>query len=326
MAGRARLPLSFPGMNQGFRDRSGRPVASRGAWRIPLLLATLIVALIVYGLGPRPCRRPLSYRIGTVDARFGVSREDFSEAVKQATSIWRERVPRELFREEPNGVVEINLVYDFRQESADRLKALSLQIGNTKASYEELKSRFLALKAEAEEKGGGLSQDFATYNQRVAAFNGRMEAARRQGGLSDSVHRRFESERRELDSQKEELQRRQNELKAIGETLNSLVVVVNGIATNLNLDVVDYRETGDKLGPEFSEGEYVRDGQRQSITVYHFPSRDGLVRVLTHEFGHAMGIAHLENPQAIMHRLMRSESLELAPEDIAALKAKCGFR
>lgn len=313
-------------MSQALQHHREKPIASKGVWRIPLLLVTLILALIVYSFGPRPCRKPLTYRIGTVDERFGLTREAFSEAVQQAASIWRGTVPRELFREEPGGALEINLVYDYRQESADRLKALSLQIDNTKSSYEVLKSRFQALKTESDEKGESLSQVFASYNQQVGAFNGRAEAVRRQGGASETMHRRLETERRELDSLKESLQRRQNELKEIAETLNSLAVVINGIAANHNLDVVSIREAGDRLGPEFSEGEYVREKGRQTITVYHFPNRDVLVRVLTHELGHAMGIVHLDNPQAVMHRLMRSQSLELTPEDVAALKGKCGLR
>jgi hypothetical protein len=182
------------------------------------------------------------------------------------------------------------------------------------------------LKTESEEKGGSLARDFASYNQQVGAFNARAEAARRQGGATETVHRRLESDRRELDSVREGLERRQNELKELGETLNSLAVVINGMAENHNLDVANIRETGDRLGPEFSEGEYVREKGRQAITVYHFSNRDVLVRVLTHELGHAMGIGHLENPQAVMHRLMRSQSLELTPEDVAALKGKCGLR
>lgn len=313
-------------MSQGFEHHREKPIASKGVWRIPLLLVTLILALIVYSLGPKPCRKPLTYRIGTVDERFGLTREEFSEAVQQAASIWRGTVPRELFREEPGGVLEINLVYDYRQESADRLKALSLQLDNTKSSYEALKSRYQVLKTESDEKGGSLARDFASYNQQVGAFNARAEAARRQGGASETMHRRLESERRELDSVKEGLQQRQHELQEIRETLNSLVVVINGMAENHNQDVVSLRETGGRLGPEFSEGEYVREKRRQTITVYHFPNRDVLVRVLTHELGHAMGIAHLDNPQAVMHRLMRSQSLELTPEDVAALKGKCGLR
>ncbi len=294
-------------------------------WRIPLLLFILLVAVAFqHWYGSLPFR-PLTYRIGTVDPRFGMSREAFSEAVGQAVSLWRRAVPRELFREAPEGILEINLVYDYRQEAAERLKALSLRLDDTQGSFESLKVRFQALKEESDQKGAALAQGFSAYNARVSAFNAQSEAARR-NPVSEGAFRRLEAERLELAEAKAQLGLRQEELKALSQDLNSLVVVLNEFAANHNLDLVDYRRTGDSLGPEFSEGEYVQTGGRRTITIYHFPGPDGLVRVLAHELGHAKGLGHLENPQAVMHRLLRTQSLELTPEDIQAMRVKAGVR
>jgi len=302
-----------------------RSASSRSPRRVLALGFVLVAAVAVYRWNLAVQARPLTYRVGTVDERFGMTREAFGEAVSQAASLWRQAVPRELFREAPDGILEINLVYDYRQEAADRLKALSLKIDDTKGTYENLKARFEALKGESDQKGGSLAEAFAKYNARVAAFNAQAEAAR-QRPVSEEAFRRLDTERRELSEAKAGILREQEELKEATETLNSLAVVINGIAANHNLDLVDYNQTGRRLGPEFSEGEYLRKDGRRTITVYHFPSRDGLVRVLAHEFGHAKGLSHLENPQAVMHRLMRTESLELTPEDIQAMQAKAGLR
>jgi len=301
------------------------PAFRRRSWRVPLLLLALVASAVLYRWNANLGARPLTYRIGTVDPRFGMDREAFSIAVGEAASLWKKAVPRDLFREAHGGVLEINLVYDYRQESADRLKALSLRIDGTQDSFDNLKAHFETLKGEAEQKGAVLAQDFAAYNARVAAFNTQSEAARRTP-VSEGVYRRLEAERLELAEVKTGLARSQDELKALAETLNSLGEVINGLAANHNLDLVDYNQTGDRLGPEFSEGDYVlRDGHR-IITIYHFPSREGLVRILAHELGHAKGIPHLENPKAVMHRLMRTETLALTPEDIAAMKAEAESR
>jgi predicted Zn-dependent protease len=102
-----------------------------------------------------------------------------------------------------------------------------------------------------------------------------------------------------------------------------MTVVINDIAANYNLDIVKSHDTGKRLGSEFYGGDYVSKDGKQTITIYQFDDENRLVRVLAHEFGHALGLKHNDNPKAIMYRLMQSDSLNLAPDDIAALKERC---
>jgi predicted Zn-dependent protease len=51
--------------------------------------------------------------------------------------------------------------------------------------------------------------------------------------------------------------------------------------------------------------------------------------VLAHEFGHALGLDHVEDPQAIMYYLMDKQNikdLKLTTDDINALKKGCNIR
>ncbi len=304
--------------NSGIAGTSGR--SSLG---VSFLLILLIAMAVIYYGFARPCREPLTYRIGTVDARFGLSRQDFAESAGRAASIWGKPHGRPLFREESDGKIEINLLYDYRQEAADKLKKLHYAIGTTKGTYDDMKVRFENLKTEFERKKAALANDFNVYQRRVSVYNAKIQAGHQQGAVTEAVYRRLTGEKDELQDMRDRLQVRQEELKMIADVLNNMTVVINDIAHNYNLEVIDSQDAGKRLGSEFCGGDYVSKDGKKTITVYQFDDNERLVRVLAHEFGHALGLKHNDNPDAIMYRMMQSSSLNLAPDDIAALKDRC---
>ena len=218
-----------------------------GFQTIVFLLVLIALFLFLFRTAS-PCKEPLTYRIGNVDDRFGISREEFSQLVGQAASVWAAPLSRELFREEPEGKIVINLVYDYRQEASDKLKRLNYAISNTRDSYQELKVRFETLKAEFEQKKQVLEEELNDYNEQVRAFNEENEAGRRQGGVTEEVYQRLQREKENLNRIQDHLQAEQEELKETADTLNSMVIVINEIAMEHNLETVTYREEGSKLG------------------------------------------------------------------------------
>ena len=293
-------------------------------WKFVLLLAIFIVLIVSFIRTTKPCQEPITYRLGKIDERFNLPREEFLTAVNMAAAIWGKPFHRDFFLEDRNGgVVEINLLYDYRQEATDRLKQLNYKIDRSKNSYEELKIRLENLKAEYEQKKSGLNSDFNAYNAKVNAFNTETESWNRRGGVPQSIHTRLMKEKDELVAFNDNLRIRQEESKALVDTINSIVVVINEIASNNNLDLVDHQNIGSTLGREFCEGVYEYKNGKRSITIYQYDTEYRLVRVLAHEFGHALGLNHSKSGDAVMYHLIQSDSLELAADDIAALKDHC---
>ncbi|MBN1545447.1 MAG: matrixin family metalloprotease [Syntrophaceae bacterium] len=295
------------------------------SFRSLVIFLILLAILLFFFRTPGPCKEPLTYRIGAVDERFGLSRDQFSSLVGKAASVWGEPLNRDLFREEPDGKIVVELIYDYRQDATDKLKRLNYVIGNTRDSYDGLKDRHESLKTEYEQKRDELEGDFQAYNARVEGFNTENETGRRRGGLTQEAYNCLMEEKAELASLRTNLQLRQNEINKLVETMNSLVVVINEIAAAHNLEMVRYRDEGEKLGGEFSKGRYTLKGMRETITIYQFDGEESLIRVLVHEFGHALGLDHSEDPHAVMNRLVHDEeSFALTAADIMALKERCG--
>lgn len=287
-----------------------------------LLIFICAVFIIIFIPGHRPCEEPLTYRIGKVDERFGLNAKEVLDMAVAAASLWEKAVSRELFREAPTGAIEINFVYDYRQEATDKLKLLSYNIDNTKSSYDDLKAYLESHKKEFDQKNAYLANEFNSFNARVAALN-REVATMPHGGFPEQDYKRLMTEKNELQSIHNHLQAQQEEMKSLSDRINNLVVVINEIAINLNLDLVNYRDAREPIAQEFNEGSYVAEKGRETITIYQFSDRNKLIRVLTHEFGHALGLKHSQNPNALMYRVNRSDSIELDQADIALLKARC---
>ena len=90
------------------------------------------------------CQNPIRYRIGTLDPRFGIGREEFRRAIEDASNAWA--IDRNFFRYDPQGKLRINLVYDTRQEITQHVILVRADISARMKEADSIEDRILFLK------------------------------------------------------------------------------------------------------------------------------------------------------------------------------------
>lgn len=273
-----------------------------------------------------PCRQPISYTIDSFDSRFGISKSDFLRAIQDAEQIWEKPIGKELFVYQPNGNLKINLVYDFRQEATVTLRKLGLSLSNDQASYNAVKGKYDDLKAVYAKEKEALDSGVAVFESHKNAYEAEVKDWNSRGGAPRDVYDHLEQEKTSLDAEIAQINHLRSAINSRVEDINSLVTVLNHMVSVLNLQVAKFNEIGLERGREFEEGVYQTGPKGQKIEIYQFDNKRKLVRVLAHELGHALGLAHVENPRAIMYRLNQDSNEKVTFEDLAEVKQHCAIK
>ena len=291
------------------------------------LLKILIICAVAYaglilvyltGILSLPCSKPITYRIGNFDTDFGISKENFIADLSTASNVWSTVIGKELFRYDPEGKLTIDLIYDDRQKTTDMNHVLRTDINKTEALAGNVRTQYEKLKNDLAEKEIIYNPEVVEYNRRNAAYKIEVDYWNAKGG---APRQKYE----ELLVTHRELERLRNNLEPQAAEINTLIKEINTFADKFNLLVNDVSTKVETLnqttGKEFQEGSY--DPDSNTITIYEFETKAKLLRVLTHEFGHALSLDHNENPESIMYYLNKSSTLVPSKEDTKELLKIC---
>ncbi|MCE9540946.1 matrixin family metalloprotease [Candidatus Kaiserbacteria bacterium] len=282
-----------------------------------------VVARQVYGRA-LPCSQPVTYSLGAIDPKFGISQKDVLSALDSAGRVWDTAAGKSLFSYVPEGgVVTVNLVYDDRQTTTMKLKSLGITISNDKnsydtvnAEYKKLYAAYISEKSDFDAKNAQLTRDAEAYQAEVERVNAR-------GGATPAEYARLRSEHDAILARQESLKALQDKVNKDADDVNAMVITLNRLAALVNTEASAYNDTAGKNGEEFEEAVFVSAAGHEEINVYEYDSQASLRRVLAHELGHALGLDHVDDAAAIMYRLNQSANAKPTAADIAELKAVC---
>lgn len=248
------------------------------------------------------CGGPITFKIGAIDARFGIAPGDAQEIIEQAGAVWEAGANRKLFQYDPDGALTINLVYDARQQATQVYNERRAGIAGTSQEAASVTQELAALK-------GSFQEDEKSYSNQLAAFE-RLRSVATLAGNKSALNEQLESLRRE----KAHLVQVSTKINDLTDKANSLIEVANAKIVVLN--------TGVAAADEFDAGHFVEERGQTHIDIYQFKDRSGLRIVLAHELGHALKLPHNSNPASIMAPVIQAQSLSLSTDDLSALKQK----
>lgn len=255
------------------------------------------VGILVYRTPYSQCNTPLTYKIGSIDPKFGLKLKDVLTDTQDAAKILNDAGNYELFAyATPSGELTINFIYDERTALNNSVNFLEGQINQENTT---LQQQIISYEAAVK-----------IFEQKLSDLNATIQKYNNAGGAPADVYANLISQQNQLKSEGDVLNTRAKQLNLATNDYNHQVQNLNQNVRQFNQAIV--------LKPE--EGLY--ESETKTITIYFANNKQELIHTLAHELGHALGMVHVNNMKAIMYP---SASAYLTPtqQDTQQLEALC---
>lgn len=286
-----------------------------------IIVATAIGGLYGFERLRVPCQQALLYTVGSFDARFGITEDEFRQTISQAEKPWEEALGYDIFRYDLNATFPINLIFDERQARTIESQALGAEWTAAQSQQSTIQGQYESLSSELTKARRAYDASVADFDERLARYNSRVAHWNSGPRIDQAELNQIQREEKRLRQDQARLEGDRNRVNALIAEANRYVRAGEQIAEAYNERLETFTKTYG-TGGLFDQGVYEGTG----IDIFQFDDRDHLRMVLVHELGHALGVEHVAGPTSIMYPTLGAQDVKhiaLSAEDRAALTQVC---
>lgn len=271
-----------------------------------------------------PCEEPLTYRLGDIDSRFDITRDQLTKVLREVEILWGTALDRQLLDYQKDGKVAVHLIYSEDQQRTEAEQALAKRIRDQKEYIEVLEDEYKDLKYRFEARHSDYKKIATAYNKKAETYY-RLRSKGQDKEVTSQLYKRLEKMEKEVNDLKSEIERKEENLELLRQRTNAKSRQLNTLIDQQNQLVTRYNRRFSEA-KKFNQGRYIKKGDEERINIFQFGNMAQLKVVLAHEAGHALGLDHVKNPKSIMHAIMEEQdifNLSLTDEDVEAIKNRC---
>ena len=260
------------------------------------------------------CKTPVTWRIAQLDPAFDLTLEQAEQAAHSAAMQWNQAFGIELFRYDSLDGFAINFAYDERQQQILQNALLQRNLDRYDSNINQRVANLQQQSAQLQQQ----QRQFEAQNQQFAADVAAFEEKVQQPSADRSA----------LRQEQQQLNRRQQQLQQQADILNTEQQRLLREQQYINDTVADRNALLPQQTTEVAKTEVglmeIR-GKQRVMTIFAYKTLADLQLTIVHEFGHALGVGHTDNPASVMHAALNATQNRLTADDIQALKNQCNF-
>ncbi|MBJ8484746.1 MULTISPECIES: matrixin family metalloprotease [Acinetobacter] len=244
---------------------------------------------------------PLRYRIADLDPRLNITQQQMIELSQQAAAIWAKDTGQNYFVYDPEASFVIHLMFDQRQVRSMKRSENLNQLEQEQQHWLDQNQQLQHLKQSVARSENQLELQKIDYQNNQQKYQQAVQNLKASTKNQKQIAR-LEQQQHTLQQQSVDLEAKIAEHNQLVQQFNRQTEQSKQLHQQLAESVAAFNQT---FKPQvLHKGQF----HGQQIFIYEFSSMDDLRLTLAHEFGHALGLKHTQDPKSLMYPRIKEQN------------------